>query len=174
MPKPNDPDKPEFYAYEFSVNRIPFYIGVGRSMRAADGLRYVRYMSSREKRGKPVHWTLSTQVIAVLAKYDIKPIVISSPVCRCTQTAEIAFGEYVTDPDLRQKSAEDTHREETFQAKASEMFRMYRGSNPIALVNHRPNIDSLTMELITIGDLLIGTVTETGEVEVVGKLRIDP
>lgn len=111
---------------------------------------------------------------AVFAKYDIKPIVISSPMCRCTQTAEIAFGEYVTDPDLRQKSAEDTHGEETFQAKASEMLRMYRGSNPIAFVNHRPNIDSLTMELITIGDLLIGTVTETGEVEVVGKLRIDP
>lgn len=111
---------------------------------------------------------------ATFAKYGIKPIVISSPMCRCTETAEIAFGEYVTDPALRQAPLDDTHGEDSFQSMASELFSRYRGSNPIAFVNHRPNIDSLTMELINIGDLLIGTVTETGEVEVVGKIQIYP
>jgi phosphohistidine phosphatase SixA len=111
---------------------------------------------------------------AAFSKYGIKPKVISSPMCRCTKTAEIAFGEYETDPELRQKSTEDTHADDSFQVKASELLSKYRGSTPIAFVNHRPNIDSLTMELIDIGDLLIGAVTETGEVEIVGKIRVEP
>jgi len=31
--------------------------------------------------------------------------------CRCTETATIAFGDYITDPDLRQRSLEDTDGE---------------------------------------------------------------
>jgi len=111
---------------------------------------------------------------AAFSKHDIKPIVISSPMCRCTETAEIAFGEYETHPELRQKSLEDTQGQDSFQARASEFLSTRRGSTPIAFVNHRPNIDSLTMELIGIGDLLIGTVTEDGEVELVGRIRVDP
>jgi hypothetical protein len=30
------------------------------------------------------------------------------------------------------------------------------------------------MELISIGDLLVGTVAETGDIEVVGKIRVEP
>jgi hypothetical protein len=94
--------------------------------------------------------------------------------CRCTETAQIAFGQYVTDPDLRQKPAGDIYGQEVFQAKASALLSKYRGNTPIVFVNHRPNIDSLTMELINIGDLLIGSVTENGEVEIVGKIRVKP
>jgi phosphohistidine phosphatase SixA len=111
---------------------------------------------------------------AAFSKHGIKPIVISSPMCRCTQTAEIAFGKYVTHPELRQKSPEDTHAQDSFQAKANEFLSAYRGSTPIVFVNHRPNIDSMTMELIGIGELLIGVVTADGEVELVGKIRVDP
>jgi phosphohistidine phosphatase SixA len=111
---------------------------------------------------------------ATFAKYGIKPVVISSPMCRCTETAKIAFGEYVTDPDLRQKPLGDTNAEASFQSTASELLSRYRGSDPVVFVNHRPNIDSLTMELVKIGDLLIGTVSETGEVEVIGKIHIQP
>lgn len=94
--------------------------------------------------------------------------------CRCTETAEIAFGEYVTDPELRQKSPEDTHGQDSFRAKAIELLSMYRGSTPIVFVNHRPNIDSLTMELMGIGELLIGTVTEDGEIVILEKIRVKP
>ena len=111
---------------------------------------------------------------AAFSKHGIKPKVISSPMCRCTETAEIAFGEYVTDPELRQRSTGDTIGQDSFETKVSELLSMHRGSTPIALVNHRPNIDSMTMELIDIGDLLVGTVSETGEVEVVGKIRVKP
>ena len=111
---------------------------------------------------------------AAFSKHGIKPKVISSPMCRCTETAEIAFGGYVTDPELRQQTPEDTNAQDSFQVKASELLSMYRGNTPIAFVNHRPNIDSMTMELIGIGELLIGTVTEDGEVELMGKIRVEP
>jgi phosphohistidine phosphatase SixA len=111
---------------------------------------------------------------AAFTKHGIKPKVISSPMCRCTETAEIAFGEYVTDPELRQKSPADMDGHDSFRAKAIELLSMYRGSTPIAFVNHRPNIDSLTMELVGIGELLIGTVTEDGEIEILGKIRVNP
>lgn len=108
------------------------------------------------------------------AQHRIRPVVISSPMCRCLETAQLAFGEYSTDPDLRQRSAGDVSGQEDFQAKASALLRNYRGKTPIAFVNHRPNIDSLTMELINIGELLVGSVSEDGEVEVLGMIRINP
>jgi len=50
--------------YALEVNRIPFYIGIGRSERASDRVRYVRYMMRRDTAGKPVNWCLSSRVIA--------------------------------------------------------------------------------------------------------------
>jgi phosphohistidine phosphatase SixA len=106
-------------------------------------------------------------------RYGIKPKVISSPMCRCTETAVIAFGGYITDPDLRQRSLEGVDGEEVFQAKTRSLLINHRGKTPIVFVNHRPNIDSLTMELINVGDLLIGAITEAGEVEVIGKIKLE-
>jgi phosphohistidine phosphatase SixA len=111
---------------------------------------------------------------AAFAEHGIKPKVISSPMCRCTETAQIAFGEYLTDPDLRQKPTGDFHGQEVFQAKATALLSKHRGNSPIVFVNHRPNIDALTMELINVGDLLIGSVTENGEIQAIGKIRVKP
>ena len=108
------------------------------------------------------------------AQHEIRPMVISSPMCRCIETAELAFGEYSTDPDLRQRPRGDVSGQEVFQAKASALLRKHRGKTPIVFVNHQPNIDLLTMELIKIGELLVGNVTENGEVEVLGTIRIIP
>ena len=33
------------------------------------------------------------------AEHGIRPVVISSPMCRCRETSRIAFGEYLADPD---------------------------------------------------------------------------
>ena len=107
-------------------------------------------------------------------RYGIKPRVISSPMCRCTETAAIAFGEYLTDPDLRQRPLEDVDGAEVFQAKTGSILSRYRGKTPVVFVNHRPNIDSLTMELINVGELLVGTITEAGEVDVIGKILLEP
>ena len=106
--------------------------------------------------------------------HGIKPMVISSPMCRCRETSQIAFGEYIADPDLRETASADAQRQEIFQAKARTLLTKYRGAHPIVFVSHRPNIDSLTMELIDDGDLLVGSISETGEINVLGKIRLEP
>lgn len=106
------------------------------------------------------------------AKRGIEPIVITSPMCRCRETAQIAFGEFVTDPQLRQLFPENDQSLKTFQTVASAMLSKYRGRSPIVFVNHRPNIDALTMELLKIGELLIGIVTEDGEIETLGRIQL--
>jgi phosphohistidine phosphatase SixA len=107
------------------------------------------------------------------ADRGVKPIVISSPMCRCKETARIAFGEYLTDPGLWQRPTADTDGQEVFQTTASALLRKHRGKLPIVFVNHRPNIDAMTMELIQIGELLVGSITEDGEIEVRGKIRLE-
>ncbi|HYQ72052.1 MAG TPA: histidine phosphatase family protein [Gammaproteobacteria bacterium] len=111
---------------------------------------------------------------SAFVEHGISPTVISSPMCRCTETAQIAFGGYITDPGLRQRPASDIPGQEAFQASARAMLRQYRGITPVVFVNHRPNIDSLTMELLDLGELLIGRISDDGEIEVLGKIRIDP
>lgn len=110
---------------------------------------------------------------AAFADRGIRPTVISSPMCRCAETAEIAFGAYSTDPELRQRPPQDVSGQKAFQAVAKDLMARHRGATPIVFVNHRPNIDALTMELIAIGDLLVGTVSELGDVEIVGTIRLD-
>lgn len=107
------------------------------------------------------------------AKHGIKPLVISSPMCRCSETAKIAFGAYIMDSDLRQSPNTNTQQQEAFQDKAKNLLIKYRGETPIAFVNHRPNIDSLTMELLKIGEILVGIVSESGEIEVLGKIHVE-
>lgn len=106
-------------------------------------------------------------------KRGIKPLAISSPMCRCSETAKLAFGDYLADPDLRQSPSTNTEQQEAFQSKANELLQKHRGKTPIAFVNHRPNIDSLTMEMLKLGEMLVGTVDEGGEVEILGKIRVE-
>ena len=105
--------------------------------------------------------------------HGIKPKVISSPMCRCTATAKIAFGDHITDPLLQQSSASDTELQDAFQRKTRELLIKHRGKTPVVFINHRPNIDALTMELLNLGEMLVGVINETGEIEVLGKIKIE-
>jgi len=106
------------------------------------------------------------------AERGIKPFVITSPMCRCKETAQIAFGKFIAAPELRQMDPENTRALERFQTIASTMLAEHRGRMPIVFVNHRPNIDALTMELLRIGELLVGVVTDDGEIETLGKIQL--
>jgi phosphohistidine phosphatase SixA len=107
------------------------------------------------------------------ASRGIKPTVISSPMCRCRDTAKIAFGEnVVTDGALREVASADSERAKLFQRKAQSLIGSHRGPVPVVFVSHRPNIDLLTMELIDSGDLLVGRVNDTGEIDVLGKIKV--
>ena len=40
------------------------------------------------------------QIGEAFSRRGIKPFVIASPMCRCRETAQIAFGKFVTDPEF--------------------------------------------------------------------------
>jgi hypothetical protein len=69
MPVAANPLKRDFYVYQFEVDGYPFYIGIGRSTRADDRLRYVRSLSKAKLAKK----CLSVRVMAALDQHkDIK------------------------------------------------------------------------------------------------------
>lgn len=103
----------------------------------------------------------------------IKPVVISSPMCRCRDTARIAFGEPpLMHGDLREVSSADSARLMSFERTAHSMIAAHRGRAPIVFVSHRPNIDRLSMELIESGELLVGRLDAGGDVEVLGRIDV--
>lgn len=107
------------------------------------------------------------------AARGIKPTVISSPMCRCRDTARIAFGQdAITDGDLREVSSADPERMKAFERKAQELIASRRGPAPIVFVSHRPNIDALTMEIIDSGELLVGRTNAKGDIDVLGKISV--
>ena len=111
----------------------------------------------------------------VFASHGIKPVVISSPMCRCRETAQLAFVEQsVTDPDLREIASADAERTKAFESKTRSLIASKRGVAPVVFVSHTPNINQLTMELIDDGDLLVGRANEKGEVDVLGKITLRP
>ncbi len=100
--------------------------------------------------------------------------VVSSPMCRCTETATIAFGDrYATDPLLREIESADASRASAFERQAQAMIAAARGRRPVVFVSHRPNINLLTMELVDEGELLVARASEAGDVEVLGRMRIE-
>jgi len=110
---------------------------------------------------------------AAFAAHGVKPRIISSPMCRCRDTARIAFsGEVVTDESLREVASADSDRAKGFERKAQSLIASYRGRVPVVFVSHRPNIDLLTMELIDDGDLLVGRANANGEIDVLGKIKV--
>jgi phosphohistidine phosphatase SixA len=107
------------------------------------------------------------------ASRGIKPAVISSPMCRCRDTAQIAFGENpLTDGALREIASADSERAKLFERTAQSLINSRRGRAPVVFVSHRPNIDLLTMELIDSGELLVGRVNDRGDIDVQGKIKV--
>jgi phosphohistidine phosphatase SixA len=105
-------------------------------------------------------------------QHEVNPVVISSPMCRCKQTAELAFGQFITSPPLIQANSSDLEKQALFHSRATELILKHKGKTPIVFINHRPNINSLTMEMISLGDLLVGTVLDDGEIEILGKMHL--
>ena len=109
------------------------------------------------------------------AKHGLKPTVISSPMCRCRDTARIAFGDtLITDAGLREIATADAQRANDFERKAQSLIITHRGSSPVVFVSHRPNIDLLSLELISEGELLVGRANAKGEIDVLGKITVQP
>jgi len=111
-----------------------------------------------------------------LAQHGVKPRrVISSPMCRCRETAQIAFGnQFTTDPELREIASAGPSGARAFQEAALALLARHRGADPVVFISHRPNINLLTMELIDTGDLLVARMNDKGEIDILGTIRIEP
>ena len=119
--------------------------------------------------------TSAKKIGEAFAQQNIKPTVISSPMCRCRETARIAFGEAaITDPDLREIASADPNRTANFERKAQSLIASHRGASPLIFVSHRPNIDLLSLQLIDDGVLLVARASANGEVTVLGTLTLPP
>jgi broad specificity phosphatase PhoE len=115
----------------------------------------------------------AARIGAEFTRRGIKPVVISSPMCRCRDTAQLAFGvSPLMDRELREVATADGARMARFEQVAQGLIARHRGAAPVVVVTHRPNIDRLSMELVDSGDLVIARSDARGELEVLGKIRI--
>lgn len=109
------------------------------------------------------------------ARRGIRPVVISSPMCRCRDTARIAFGRSpLTDPALREIASADPQTATVFERTAQALIASQRGAVPVVFVSHRPNIDLLSLELISEGELLVARTGAGGELTVLGRIEVQP
>jgi phosphohistidine phosphatase SixA len=109
------------------------------------------------------------------ARHGIKPTVISSPMCRCREASRIAFGEaFVTDAALREISSADPERTNAFERKAQSLIASRRGASPVVFVSHRPNIELLSLELVGEGELLVARANVKGELDILGRIEVQP
>ncbi len=107
-------------------------------------------------------------------KRRIAPVAISSPMCRTRDTANLAFGSAVTDPDLREIASAQASLKKAFRDKAKQLLLNHRGAKPVVFVSHRPNIDALALEVIATDELLVGKIGDDGEIEVLGRIKPGP
>ena len=107
-------------------------------------------------------------------KRQITPVVICSPMCRTRDTANLAFGSAVTDPDLREIGSAQASQKHAFRDKAKQLLLKHRGAKPVVFVSHRPNIDTLALEVVATDELLVGRIGGDGEIEVLGRIRSQP
>jgi hypothetical protein len=71
LPLPNNPQKRDFFVYQFRIDGYPFYVGIGRDKRATDRLRYVRSLMGAKSAIKLGQKSLSVRVMAALLRRDI-------------------------------------------------------------------------------------------------------
>jgi hypothetical protein len=68
MPVLANPYRRDFFVYRFAVDGYPFYVGIGRSSRASDRLRYVSSLMMPHNAGKLATRSLSVRVMAALLR----------------------------------------------------------------------------------------------------------
>lgn len=100
----------------------------------------------------------------------IDPHVVSSAMCRCRDTAMLAFGRAELDPALRESFTADQQRFQEFLDASTRWIVRHRGARPLVMVTHTPNIDSLTGEQPKEPEMVVTRSNEKGELDVLGRI----
>lgn len=98
--------------------------------------------------------------------------VVASAMCRMRDTAMLAFGKATLDPALRESFSGGGTRQVEFLDAAEAWAKKYRGSTPLLLLTHHPNIDALTAEQPDYGQVVVTQSDENGGLNVLGVLRV--
>jgi broad specificity phosphatase PhoE len=98
--------------------------------------------------------------------------VLSSPRCRCLDTARLAFGQ-VEAWDVLQGSLSDAERRRRMVAEVRERIAAHRSGPPLVLVTHGSVVTDLTGRTIRMGELVVLRRAADGRHLPVGQLYIE-
>lgn len=98
--------------------------------------------------------------------------VVSSAMCRTRDTAMIAFGKAALDPDLREFFSGSPEQMNKAMDAAERWIKKLRGSKPMVIVTHLPNIDALTGEQPGYHQMLVARADAGGQLEVLGMVKL--
>lgn len=130
----------------------------GEAQLSEDGKNHARYVGVR------------------FAARGIEPVVVSSPTCRCQETAMLAFGGSVaTDSLLLNIPTPDDPQSSDFARKTRSLIATQQGKQgkvPLVLISHAANIALLTHESVTALEAVVGLANAAGEVQVLGKVNL--
>lgn len=98
--------------------------------------------------------------------------IVASAMCRMRDTAMLAFGKATLDPALRESLSGGGGRVAEFMEAAEGWIRKHRGTTPLLLLTHHPNIDALTGEQPDHGQVVVAQSDESGGLNVLGMLRL--
>lgn len=107
-------------------------------------------------------------------KHKIKvSAVFASPYCRTKDTGRLAFGKVQAWDalDLQTSLPEDeaAKRSELVAARIGE----FKGPGNLVLISHQPNIDTLTLELVEVGTILVLQPSGSSSFNVVERIPLD-
>jgi broad specificity phosphatase PhoE len=98
--------------------------------------------------------------------------VLSSPRCRCLDTARLAFGQ-VESWDVLQGALNDAERRRHLVAEIRERIAAHRSGPPLVLVTHGTVVTDLTGRSIRMGELVVLRRAADGSHPVVGQLYVE-
>lgn len=98
--------------------------------------------------------------------------VVSSAMCRTRDTAMLAFGKAELDPALREFFSGSADQMNEAMDAAENWIKRLRGSTPLVLVTHLPNIDALTSEQPNYNQLVVTESDKEGQLKVLGLIRL--
>lgn len=98
--------------------------------------------------------------------------IVASAMCRMRDTAMLAFGKATLDPALRESFSGGGGRMNEFMDAAEGWIKKHRGTTPLLLLTHHPNIDALTGEQPDYGQVVVTQSDESGGLNVLGMLRL--
>lgn len=98
--------------------------------------------------------------------------IVASAMCRMRDTAMLAFGKATLEPALRESFSGGGGRMTEFMDAAEGWIRKNRGTTPLLLLTHHPNIDALTGEQPDYGQVVVAQSDASGGLNVLGLLRL--